>query len=96
MKDYESYVKKVDRHLTDLRAKYLGQDTRFDTILPQEANRWNNEEKADHLTCLLLFSLAKTEPLFLLQYLDVAILHLLNCRGMNAGEEEFLHHVPQI
>ena len=60
--DYERYIKKVDRHLTDLRAKYLGQDTRFDTILPQEANRWNNEEKANHLTRLLLFSLAKVEP----------------------------------
>ena len=160
MKDYESYVKKVDRHLADLRAKYLGQDTHFDAVLPPEANRWNDEEKADHLTRLLLFSLAKTEPAiailpeleesyswlktlilylyhacaevsytfasitkvaktdegiremiveqepafallkteppFLLQYLDVAILHLLNCRGMNAGEEEFLHHVPKI
>ena len=62
MMDYESYVKKIDRHLADLRAEYLGQDTRFDTILPQEANRWNTEEKADHLTRLLLFSLSKTEP----------------------------------
>lgn len=62
MKNYESYVKKVDRHLTDLRAEYLGQDTHFDAVLPQEANRWNNEEKADHLARLLLFSLAKVEP----------------------------------
>jgi len=62
MKDYASYVKKVDRHLSDLRAKYLGQDTHFDAVLPPEANRWNDEEKADYLTRLLLFSLAKVEP----------------------------------
>lgn len=62
MKDYWNYVKKVDRHLEDLRAKYLGQDTHFDAVLPPEANRWNNEEKADHLTQLLLFSLSKVEP----------------------------------
>ena len=159
MKDYESYVKKVDRHLADLRAKYLGQDTHFDAVLPPEATRWNDEEKADHLTRLLLFSLAKvepsiailpeleesyswlktlilylyhvcdetshtfasvakitkadeylrevmveaqhdfallkTEPPFLLQYLDVAILYLLNCRGRNTGQEEFLRHVQK-
>ena len=146
MMDYESYVKKVDRHLEDLRAKYLGQDTHFDAVLPQEANRWSVEEKADHLTRLLLFSLAKvessaailpeleesyswlktlilylyhvcvgeshtftsitkiikadegirgamvenqtnftllkTEPPFLLQYLDTAILYLLDCRNL--------------
>lgn len=62
MKDFESYIKKVDRHLTDLRSKYLGQDTHFDAVLPPEANRWNDEEKAEHLTQLLLFSLAKVEP----------------------------------
>ena len=62
MKDYWNYVKKVDRHLSDLRAEYLGQDTHFDAILPPEANRWTDEEKADHLTRLLLFSLAKVEP----------------------------------
>jgi len=155
--DYESYVKKVDRHLTDLRAKYLGQDTHFDAVLPPEANRWNDEEKADHLARLLLFSLAKTEPAIailpeleesypwlktlilylyhacaevshtfasitkvakadegiremiveqepsfsllktepplLLQYLDVAILYLLNCRRTSTDEEEFLNDV---
>ena len=160
MKDYWNYVKKVDRHLEALRAKYLGQDTHFDTVLPPEANRWSNEEKADHLTRLLLFSLAKvessaailpeleesyswlrtlilylyhacaevshtfvsiakvtkaderiremiverepafallqTEPPYLLQYLDVAILYLLNCRGRNTGQEEFLRHVQKI
>jgi len=62
MMDYESYVKKVDRHLADLRAKYLGQDTHFDAVLPPEANLWNDEKKAEHLTRLLLFSLAKVEP----------------------------------
>ena len=62
MMDYESCVKKVDRHLADLRAKYLGQDTHFDAVLPPDANRWNSEEKADHLSRLLLFSLAKVEP----------------------------------
>ena len=60
--DYESYVKKVDRYLSDLRAKYLRQDTHFDAVLPPEATRWKDEEKADHLTHLLLFSLAKVEP----------------------------------
>ena len=59
--DYESYVKKIDRHLADLRAEYLGQDTHFDAVLPPEANRWSADEKADHLTRLLLFSLAKVE-----------------------------------
>lgn len=157
--DYESYVKKVERYLEDLRAKYLGQDTHFDAVLPPEANRWNDEEKADHLSQLLLFSLAKvepsasilpeleesyswlktlilylyhvcakeshtfasvtkitkadeclrevmveeqhdfallkTEPPFLLQYLDVAILYLLDCRGRNTGQEAFLRHVQK-
>lgn len=146
VKDYWNYIKKVDRHLEDLRAKYLGQDTHFDAVLPPEANRWSDEEKADHLTRLLLFSLSrvepsaailpeleesyswlktlilylyhtcaevshtfasitkvakadegiremiverepifallKTEPPFLLQYLDMAILHLLDCRDL--------------
>ena len=62
MKDYESYIKKVDRHLEDLRAKYLGQDTHFNAVLPPEATRWRDEEKADYLARLLLFSLAKVEP----------------------------------
>lgn len=146
MKNYRNYVKKGDRHLENLRAKYLGQDTHFDTVLPPETNRWSNEEKADHLTRLLLFSLAKvessaailpeleesyswlktlilylyhacaetshtfasvtkvskagegireiiverepaftllqTEPPYLLQYLDIAILRLLDCRNL--------------
>lgn len=160
MKDYWNYIKKVDRHLEDLRAKYLGQDSHFDTVLPPEANRWSADEKADYLTRLLQFSLAKvepsaailpeleetylwlktlilylyhtcaesshtfasitklakadaglreeifenqkdfsllkTEPPFLLQYLDVAILYLLNCRGRNTGEEKFLRYIQKI
>ena len=62
MKDYGNYVKKVDQHLAVLRAKYLGQDTHFNAVLPPEANLWSYEKKADYLTQLILFSLAKVEP----------------------------------
>ena len=42
------------------------------------------------------FTLLQTEPPYLLQYLDMAILYLLNYRGRNTGEDVFLRHVQKI
>ena len=64
MRDYHTYIKEVDRALEDLRAKCLGQDVSFHVLLPEEAEFWTYEEKAEHITRLLLFSLAKVEPCF--------------------------------
>lgn len=62
MRDHEAYVREVDQRLAELRAKCLGQNTSICTMLPEGTEHWSNEEKAEHITKLLLFSLAKVEP----------------------------------
>ena len=64
MRDLADYIKEVDQALEDLRAKCLGQDVSFHVLLPEEAEFWPCEEKAEYITKLLLFSLAKVEPCF--------------------------------
>lgn len=64
MRDYKAYVKEVDRALEDLRARCLGQDVSFHVLLPEESEFWTTQEKAAHITQLLLFTLAKVEPCF--------------------------------
>lgn len=62
LEELKQYLESVEADLSTQRSKALGQDRPFEDFLPQESGGWKAEEKAAHLTKLLLFALTKAEP----------------------------------